>query len=81
MDWGVSKIVARNEKDAHEKAVISDRMESEFGATMVGAIVGTPSGTTRPEQAKGETDALGVESDIFALGVILYELLSLRSPS
>ncbi|MCC6150698.1 MAG: serine/threonine protein kinase [Planctomycetes bacterium] len=79
MDWGVSKIVARNEKDAHEKAVISDRMESEFGATMVGAIVGTPSYMS-PEQAKGETDALGVESDIFALGVILYELLSLRSP-
>ncbi len=79
MDWGVAKIVARSDKDAHEKAVISDRMESSFGATMVGAIVGTPSYMS-PEQAKGETDALGIDSDIFALGVILYELLCLRSP-
>ncbi|KAA0209700.1 hypothetical protein EDM80_14165 [bacterium] len=79
MDWGVAKIVARSEKDQHEKAVISDRMESSFGATMVGAIVGTPSYMS-PEQARGETDSLGVESDIFALGVIFYELLSLRSP-
>ncbi len=79
MDWGVAKIVARSDRDAHEKAVISDRMESSFGATMVGAIVGTPSYMS-PEQAKGETDNLGIDSDIFALGVILYELLCLRSP-
>ncbi|CAG0953997.1 hypothetical protein ANRL2_00319, partial [Anaerolineae bacterium] len=79
MDWGVAKIVTRSDRDAHEKAVISDRMESSFGATMVGAIVGTPSYMS-PEQAKGETDALGIDSDIFALGVILYELLCLRSP-
>ena len=79
MDWGVAKIVQRSGIDAHEKAVISDRMESSFGATMIGAIVGTPS-YMAPEQAKGETDSLGVESDIFALGVILYELMCLRSP-
>jgi predicted ATPase len=47
------------------------------GATEAGMILGTI-GYMAPEQARG--DATGAEADIFALGVMLYELLTGRHP-
>jgi WD40 repeat protein len=47
--------------------------------TMTGAILGTP-GYMAPEQAEGRTRDIGPFTDIHALDVILYELLTGRSP-
>jgi tetratricopeptide (TPR) repeat protein/predicted Ser/Thr protein kinase len=47
------------------------------GMTQTGALIGTPDYMS-PEQAKGQT--LDARSDLFAVGIIFYEILSGQSP-
>ncbi len=47
--------------------------------TVTGTVMGTP-WYMSPEQAAGEIDRLGPASDIFSLGVILYELITGTRP-
>lgn len=51
----------------------------ESRITQEGLLIGTPA-YMAPEQVKGEQSKVGPQSDIYSLGVILFELLTHRLP-
>jgi len=68
LDWGIAKIAAA---DAHTQPSPDDH------ATTDGTILGTP-GYLSPEQAQGRSNECDPRSDLYSLGLVLYEVLTLE---
>jgi serine/threonine protein kinase/tetratricopeptide (TPR) repeat protein len=67
LDFGIARII--NEEPSQLSSL----------ATEAGQIIGTP-GYMSPEQVRGEPGGVDSRTDIYALGVMLYELLTGKLP-
>ncbi len=79
MDWGLARVLGRSEADAEPVDARGwDGPEDEaVQATRVGSVIGTLQ-YMPPEQATGRVDQVDERSDVYALGAILYEILTLE---
>lgn len=72
MDWGIARLIGGAETISAVD-VAGGRAEQ----TAVGMVVGTISYMS-PEQAEGRNDDMDGRSDLFTLGLILFEMVTLR---
>jgi serine/threonine protein kinase len=58
---------------------LARRVDDEIKVTQAGRILGTPAYMS-PEQAEGDAKKIGPPTDIYSLGVVLFEMLTGRLP-
>ncbi|MCC7169543.1 MAG: tetratricopeptide repeat protein [Planctomycetes bacterium] len=93
MDWGCARNLDQPErrdirittapKQTGEVKTLRRDLKKELPNsplfTMDGDVIGTPAYMS-PEQARGDLEQVGVQSDVYSMGALLYHLLSGREP-
>lgn len=77
LDWGVARVLGS--ATSGQEPVSTWRWEAASDLTMQGTVAGTPA-YMPPEQANGDIAAIGPASDVYAVGVVLYEFLAHSRP-
>ena len=75
LDWGLAKIVDQEAAPMTAASLYPDDLQ----VTQRGALLGTPVYMS-PEQMAGKIDELDARIDVYALGAILYQMLTGRRP-
>lgn len=82
MDWGLAKLMRGvHQEDADTRPPVSS-IKHDHGdkfLTSRGEVIGTPAFMS-PEQAQGDVEGIDVRTDVYGLGAILYNMLTLSPP-
>jgi serine/threonine-protein kinase len=79
LDWGVAKVWGQRDDEPQHRLVAEIRPEAIQALTMAGDRPGTPLYMS-PEQVNVNRATVDERSDIFSMGVVLYETAALREP-
>ena len=85
MDWGIARLAPAPAEGAEPESTLLRRrkraapVDVQVETRDEGAIVGTFQ-YMAPEQAWGKTDDVDVRTDVFALGAVLFHVLTGRAP-
>ena len=79
MDWGVAKVIGSPEPAGTDAQVPPVGFDEEPLRTRGGALIGSPC-YMAPEQAWGDASRIDQRTDVFALGGMLYEILTGAPP-
>lgn len=77
LDWGLAKVLQKDPALFPHRLVLGEGLRE---IPSEGVVRGTP-GFMGPEQARGEYASLNEQTDIFALGAVLYTILKCKPPS
>ncbi|TVQ60448.1 MAG: serine/threonine protein kinase [Phycisphaerales bacterium] len=84
LDFGIARVLQSDEADGFDAGaawhgIAGNGDPVEAVRTTAGLLLGSL-GYMAPEQARGEDDAIDVRTDVYALGILLHELITGRTP-